>query len=90
MIRKIFQYLNDSEILLFMEKKLRINGKVRLIAEPPYLKTADPMPMLRPANLIALGEEGIIIDCRPGGYWGVRFTQGCFLLDSQYLESIEG
>lgn len=89
MIRKIFQYFNDGEILLFMEKKLSINGRVRLIAEPPYLKTADPMPMLRPANLIALGEEGTIIDCRPGGYWGVRFAQGCFLLDSQYLESIE-
>ncbi|MGL5511414.1 MAG: NAD(P)H dehydrogenase assembly family protein [Microcoleaceae cyanobacterium] len=45
--------------------------------------------MLRPANLIALGEEGTIIDCRPGGYWGVRFAQGNFLVDSQYLESIE-
>jgi hypothetical protein len=45
--------------------------------------------MLRPADVIHIGEEGIVIDCRPGGYWGVRFTRGAFLIDSQYIESIE-
>ena len=66
-----------------------IGSKVRVVALPPYLKTAEPMPMLRPVDVIHLGEEGIVIDCRPGGYWGVRFTRGAFLIDSQYIESIE-
>jgi hypothetical protein len=64
--------------------------KVRLAAAPPYLKTAEPMPMLRPADLVAIGEEGIVIDRRPGGYWGVRFARGAFLLEEQYLELSEG
>ena len=66
-----------------------IGSKVSVVALPPYLKTAEPMPMLRPVDVIHLGEEGIVIDCRPGGYWGVRFTRGAFLIDSQYIESIE-
>ncbi|MFO0172992.1 MAG: regulatory protein SipA [Aphanizomenon sp.] len=66
-----------------------IGSKVRVVALPPYLKTAEPMPMLRPVDVIHLGEEGIVIDCRPGGYWGVRFNRGDFLIDSQYIESIE-
>ncbi|MFM6875270.1 MAG: NAD(P)H dehydrogenase assembly family protein, partial [Microcystis panniformis] len=24
----------------------------------------------------------------PGGYWGVKFDRGSFLLDSKYLEAI--
>jgi len=43
---------------------------------------------LRSAELIAIGEEGIILDLRPGNYWSVRFTNGAFLLDSQYLERV--
>lgn len=62
-----------------------VGDRVRIIALPPYVKTAEPMPMLRPPHVIRLGEEGIIIDRRPGG-WGVRFSKGVFLIDSQYLE----
>jgi hypothetical protein len=46
------------------------------------------MPMLRPPNVIHIGEEGTILDRRPGGYWGVRFTKGAFLMDSQYIEAV--
>ena len=35
-----------------------IGDKVRLAEVPTYLKTADPMPMLRPPDLISLGEQG--------------------------------
>jgi len=69
-------------------KEFTIGEKVRLIALPPYLKTAEPMPMLRPADILQIGEEGTVLDRRPGGYWGVRFLQGAFLLDGQYLEPI--
>jgi hypothetical protein len=65
---------------------ITVGRKVRLIALPPYLKTADPMPMLRPADTLAVGEEGLVLDLRPGGYWGVKFARGTFLLESDYLE----
>ncbi len=71
-----------------MSKEFLIGARVRVIALPQYLKTADPMPMLRPPTVINLGEEGIVIDRRPGGYWGVKFTKGVFLIDSQYIEAI--
>ncbi len=70
-----------------MPKEFSIGSKVRVIALPPYVKTADPMPMLRPPDVICIGEEGIVLDRRPGGYWGVRFAKGSFLLDGDYLES---
>ena len=69
--------------------QIKVGDRVKLIALPPYLKTAEPMPMLRSSSLLQLGEEGIVIDRRPGGYWGIRFAQGAFLLESQYLESVE-
>ncbi|MBD2566434.1 regulatory protein SipA [Anabaena lutea] len=72
-----------------MSPEFPIGSKVRVVELPPYVKTADPMPMLRPPNVISIGEEGIVLDRRPGGYWGVRFGQGAFLIDSQYIESTE-
>lgn len=71
------------------ETEITVGGKVRLVTHPPYLKTAEPMPMLRPADLLEIGEEGVVIDRRPGGYWGVRFARGSFLIESQYLEKVE-
>lgn len=71
-----------------MSEEFAIGSKVRVVTLPPYLKTAEPMPILRPPDVIHLGEEGIVMDRRPGGYWGVRFTKGIFLLDSQYIETV--
>lgn len=71
-----------------MSKEFIIGEKVRVITLPPYLKTADPMPMLRPPNVVTLGEEGIVSDRRPANYWAVRFNNGVFLIDSQYIEAI--
>ena len=68
-------------------KEFTVGTKVQLVSLPPYLKTADPMPMLRPPNLIAVGEEGVILACHPSGYWSVRFDRGAFLLEEQYIES---
>jgi Protein of unknown function (DUF3148) len=70
-----------------MEKEFTVGQKVRVVAMPPYLKTAESMPTLRSANLIAIGDEGIVLDRRPGNYWGIRFAKGAFLLDSQYIEA---
>lgn len=80
----------DLQVLkLSLMKKFTVGAKVRLISLPPYLKTADSMPMLRPADILQVGEEGMVLDRRPGGYWGVRFEKGAFLMDSQYLEAVE-
>lgn len=69
-----------------MAKEFSIGSKVRVVSLPPYVKTADPMPMLRPPDVLHLNEEGIVIDRRPGGYWGVKFARGAFLLEADYLE----
>jgi hypothetical protein len=71
-----------------MSKEFTVGERVRVIELPRYVKTAEPMPMLRPPNVIQLGEEGVILDRRPGGYWGVRFSKGAFLIDSLYIESV--
>lgn len=65
--------------------ELHVGDRIRVTALPQYVKTADPMPMLRPPDVIQLGEIGTIIDRRPGGYWGVRFTNGTFLLEARYF-----
>lgn len=66
-----------------------IGDRVRLARLPAFVKTADPMPMLRSANLLTLGEAGLIVNRKPGNYWSVRFSHGTYLLESQYLEAIE-
>ncbi len=71
-----------------MSQEFTINSKVRVTSLPAYLKTADTMPMLRPPDLISIGEEGVVLDRRPGEYWVVKFTRGSFLLESQYLETV--
>ena len=65
---------------------MKVGDKVKLVALPPFVKTADPMPMLRSPEVLIPEEEGFIVDRRPGGYWAVKFTNGTFLLDSKYLE----
>jgi hypothetical protein len=67
-------------------QEIAVGSKVRLINRPPYLKTAEPMPMLRPADLLEIGAEGVVMDRRPGNYWGVRFERGAFLMENQYIE----
>ena len=37
-----------------------IGDQVRLIRTPTFLKTADPMPMLRPPDLVTTDEVGLV------------------------------
>lgn len=71
------------------EPKLNSGDRVKLTKSPPYFKTAEPMPMLRPPSAIEPGEEGVVLNQRPGGYWAVRFTRGDFLIDPDWIEPIE-
>ncbi len=68
-----------------MSQEFNIGATVRLIALPTYLKTADPMPMLRPPSLLELGIQGTLVDRKPGNYWVVKFAIGSFLLEDRYL-----
>lgn len=69
-------------------QEIAVGSKVRLVSRPPYFKTAEPMPMLRPPDLVAIAEVGVVMERRPAGYWVVRFNRGLFLLESQYLEIV--
>ncbi|MGK7921048.1 MAG: regulatory protein SipA [Trichodesmium sp.] len=71
-----------------METEFSIGQKVILVVQPPYIKTAESMPILRPPNVVRLGEEGTILSRKPGNYWAVRFEKGAFLMDSQYIEAV--
>jgi len=64
--------------------------RVRLQESPTHLKTAEPRPMLRPPQLVKVGEIGIVTAAYPGDQWAVRFARGSFLFDSQQLERVEG
>ncbi len=64
----------------------QVGDRVKICALPPYLKSDDNMPMLRPPDLVEMDEEGIVLKRKPGGYMGVRFSRGTFLIDAQYLE----
>ncbi|HZG39529.1 MAG TPA: DUF3148 domain-containing protein [Nodosilinea sp.] len=72
-----------------MTPEFTVGDRVRLISLPPYFKTADPMPMLRPPDTLSVGAEGVVVSRRPGGYWGIKFDKGAFLVDTQYLEQAE-
>jgi ribosomal protein L21E len=71
-------------------KEFAVGDRVTIISLPPYVKTADPMPMLRPPSVLTVGETGVVMDRRPGGYWGVKFSRGIFLMESQYLDRVKG
>jgi hypothetical protein len=62
-----------------------IGDGVELRQQPPYLKTADPMPMLRPSDLIGLDEVGQVVGLRAGDQLAVRFRRGTFLLQASAL-----
>lgn len=68
-----------------MSQDFNIGTTIRIVALPTYLKTADPMPMLRSPSLLELGEVGLIIDRKPGNYWVVKFGRSSFLLEERYL-----
>jgi hypothetical protein len=70
------------------QQQISVGDTVRLAIQPSYFKTADPMPMLRPPDLLAIGSEGTVIDRRSINYWVVHFDKGNFLIEAQYLEII--
>lgn len=66
-----------------------IGDKVRLTEALSYLKTADPMPMLRPPDLISPGEQGEVVALHAAETLAVRFRRGTFLLSSSALSCLQ-
>ena len=71
-----------------MSEPFAAGDRVRIIALPTYVKTAEPMPMMRPPSVITLGEIGTILNRQPGNEWSVRLEKGAYLLASQYFEKV--
>ena len=65
-----------------------IGDRLRLKEPLPYLKTADPMPMLRPPDLIEPGEIGEVVALRPLDTLAVRFRRGTVLIAVDRLEAV--
>ena len=64
---------------------LSIGDKVFLLMSLPYLKTADPMPMLRPPDLVSSEEIGEIVGLSGEATAKVRFRRGTFLIPICHL-----
>ncbi len=69
--------------------ELTVGDKVSLIAPLSYLKTAEPMPMLRPPDLVGTDEVGQIVEIRAKGIAAVKFRRGTFLIELNRLGSSE-
>jgi hypothetical protein len=64
-----------------------IGDRLRLKQQLPYLKTADPMPMLRPSDLVSLDEVGEVVALHPLDTVAVRFRRGTYLISLDQLEA---
>lgn len=61
-------------------------GESVCLAQPlRYLKTAEPMPMLRPPDLVESGEVGTVSEIRSRDQLAVRFRRGSFLIAARDL-----
>ena len=68
--------------------KFEIKEKVKLIAPVSYLKTSDNMPMLRPPDLVAIDEIGVILSIKSPETVEVQFRRGAFLIGIDKIEKI--
>jgi len=62
-----------------------IGDQVFLVVPLPYLKTADPMPMLRPSDLVSPEEMGEVVGLNTFNSAEVRFRRGTFLIPINHL-----
>jgi hypothetical protein len=66
--------------------EIHLGDAVRLRQPLRYLKTADPMPMLRPPDLVDPGEVGLVVEIRALDLRAIRFRRGTFLINATDLE----
>ena len=68
--------------------EFHIKDKVKLIVPLSYLKTSDNMPMLRPPDLVAIDETGVILSIKSPQTVEIKFRRGTFLIDIDKIEKI--
>ena len=68
--------------------KFEIKDKVKFTMPVSYLKTSDNMPMLRPPDLVAIDEIGVILSIKSPNTVEVKFRRGSFLIDIDKLEKV--
>ena len=68
--------------------KFEIQDKVKLIAPVSYLKTSDNMPMLRPPDLVAIDEVGVVLSIKSPEIVEVKFRRGAFLIEINKIAKI--
>ena len=68
--------------------KFGIKDKVKLIVPVTYLKTSDNMPMLRPPDLVAIDEVGVILSIKSPDIVEVKFRRGSFLIEINKIARI--
>jgi Protein of unknown function (DUF3148) len=71
-----------------MSQEFNIGTTIKIVMLPAFLKTADPMPMLRPPSVLEIGAIGSIVARKPGNYWVVKFERGSFLLEEGYMQPL--
>ena len=70
-------------------QRFEVGQSVQITAAPPFVKSADPMPMLRSGSLVSVGDVGRVVMIKPLGTYGIQFASGTFLIDARYLGSSE-
>ncbi len=68
--------------------KFSIGDKVFLKVPLPYLKTSEPMPMLRPPELVSSEEIGEFVGLKGVDIGKVRFRSGTFLIPLERLSKV--
>lgn len=68
---------------------LRTGDSVEIIEVPPFVKTSEAMPSLRPGDILSVGEPGRVVDRRPMKTWAIRFAKGTYLIDQKYFKPSE-
>ena len=68
--------------------EFEIQDKVKLIVPVSYLKTSDNMPMLRPPDLVAIDEVGVVLSIKSPDIVEVKFRRGAFLIEINKIAKI--
>ena len=78
----------DDVAPLTAVSEFRIGDLVVVEGQLSFLKSADPMPMLRPPDLVDSGEQGQVLEIRAMDQLAIRFRRGTFLIAARQLRRV--
>ena len=68
--------------------EFNVKDRVKLKVPLSYLQTSDERPMLRPPDLVAIDEIGVILSIKSPETVEIKFRRGSFLIDTDKIEKI--